>query len=88
MWVKPYLSQFLKGDQQVLSIIGKPGCGKTVLSTVINDYLQHPVGGTRYTSILVPISQSRMPQPPFQRFPNQPLQMVGSLPTRPLGPSP
>ncbi|KAJ5301736.1 hypothetical protein N7508_006599 [Penicillium antarcticum] len=56
MWMKPYLTRFLKGEQQVLSLIGKPGSGKTVLSTVINDYLQHPVGGTRYTSILVPIN--------------------------------
>ncbi|KAJ6051935.1 hypothetical protein N7460_002469 [Penicillium canescens] len=56
MWVKPFLTRFLKGEQQVLSIIGKPGSGKTVLSTVINDYLQHPVGGTKYTSILAPIN--------------------------------
>ncbi|KAJ5536107.1 hypothetical protein N7513_009293 [Penicillium frequentans] len=56
MWVRPYLTRFLKGEQQVLSITGKPGSGKTVLSTVINDYLQHPVGGMRYTSILAPIN--------------------------------
>jgi tetratricopeptide (TPR) repeat protein len=54
MWVKPYLTRFLKGDEQVLSVTGKPGSGKTVLSTVIDDYLQHPVGGTRY----MPISAS------------------------------
>jgi hypothetical protein len=58
MWVKPYLMRFLKGEQQVLSITGKTGSGKTVLSTVINDYLQYSVGGTRYMSILAPISQS------------------------------
>ncbi|KAJ5923455.1 hypothetical protein N7454_008700 [Penicillium verhagenii] len=56
MWVRPYLTRFLKSGQQLLSITGKPGSGKTVLSTVINDYLQHPVGGTRYTSILAPIN--------------------------------
>ncbi|KAJ5768999.1 hypothetical protein N7520_003558 [Penicillium odoratum] len=56
MWVKPYLTRFLKGKQQVLSITGKPGSGKTVLSTVINDYLQHPVGGMKYTPILAPIN--------------------------------
>lgn len=56
MWVKPYLTRFLKGEQQVLSITGKTGSGKTVLSTVINDYLQHSVGGTRYMSILAPIN--------------------------------
>ncbi|CAG8182384.1 unnamed protein product [Penicillium nalgiovense] len=56
MWVKPYLTRFLKGDQQVLSVTGKPGSGKTVLSTVINDCLQCSVGGTRYMSILVSIN--------------------------------
>ncbi|KAJ6191057.1 hypothetical protein N7519_001078 [Penicillium mononematosum] len=56
MWVKPYLMRFLKGEQQVLSITGKPGSGKTVLSTVINDYLQYSVGGTSYMSILAPIN--------------------------------
>lgn len=57
LWVKPYLTRFLKGEQQVLSITGNPGSGKSVLSAVINDHLQHPVGGMRYTSILAPISQ-------------------------------
>ncbi|KAJ5767230.1 uncharacterized protein N7511_004846 [Penicillium nucicola] len=56
MWVKPYLTRFLKGEKQALSIVGKPGSGKTVLSTVINDYLQHPVGGMKYTAILAPIN--------------------------------
>lgn len=73
MWVKPYLTRFLKGEQQALSFTGKPGCGKTVLSTVINDYLQHPIGGTRYTSILAPISQSCCPQAHPPHFPNQSL---------------
>jgi tetratricopeptide (TPR) repeat protein len=56
MWVKPHLTRFLNGEQQVLSIIGKPGSGKTVLSTVISDYVQHPAGEPRYTSILAPIN--------------------------------
>ncbi|KAJ5513442.1 hypothetical protein N7463_002994 [Penicillium fimorum] len=56
MWVKPYLIRFLKGEQQMLSITGKPGSGRTVLSTVINDYMQSAVGGTRYMSILAPIN--------------------------------
>ncbi|KAJ5128530.1 hypothetical protein N7448_002249 [Penicillium atrosanguineum] len=56
LWVKPYLTRFLKGEQQVLSITGKPGSGKSVLTTVINDHLQHPIGGRRYTSILAPIN--------------------------------
>lgn len=57
MWMKPYLSRFLKSGHQALSIIGKPGSGKTILSNVINDYLQHPGLGKRYTPLLVPISQ-------------------------------
>lgn len=65
LWVKSYLTQFLKGEQQLLSIIGKPGAGKSVLSSVINDHLQHPVGGMRYTSILAPISQSCCPHNPY-----------------------
>ncbi|OQD60485.1 hypothetical protein PENPOL_c023G04743 [Penicillium polonicum] len=56
MWVKPYLTRFLKGDEQVLSVTGKPGSGKTVLSTVIDDYLQYPVGGTRYMPIFASIN--------------------------------
>lgn len=63
MWIKPYLTRFLKGEKQVLSITGKSGSGKTVLSTVINDYLQHPAGGTKYTSIFAPISQYFCPHP-------------------------
>lgn len=65
LWVKPYLTRFLKSAQQVLSIIGKPGAGKSVLSSVINDHLQNPVGGMRYTSILAPISQSCHPTIPM-----------------------
>lgn len=65
LWVKSYLTQFLKGEQRLLSIIGKPGAGKSVLSSVINDHLQHPVGGMRYTSILAPISQSCWPHNPY-----------------------
>lgn len=65
LWVKPYLTRFLKGEQQVLSITGKPGSGKSVLSTAINDHLQHPSYGMRFTPILVPISQSCCPHTPL-----------------------
>ncbi|PWY73042.1 NACHT domain protein [Aspergillus heteromorphus CBS 117.55] len=60
LWVTPYLTRFLKSDQQILSITGKPGSGKSILSTVINDHLQHPVGGVTYKSIFAPIN-SRIP---------------------------
>ncbi|PYH98619.1 NACHT domain protein [Aspergillus ellipticus CBS 707.79] len=60
LWISPYLTRFLKNDQQILAITGKPGSGKSILSTVINDHLQHPVGGVTYKSIFAPIS-SRIP---------------------------
>jgi hypothetical protein len=72
MWVKPYLTRFLKGDEQVLSVTGKPGSGKTVLSTVIDDYLQHPVGGTRYMPISASISQFLLLLILPSDLPNQP----------------
>ncbi|RAL14183.1 uncharacterized protein BO97DRAFT_448794 [Aspergillus homomorphus CBS 101889] len=56
LWMTPYLTRFLKSDRKILSIHGKPGSGKTVLATVINDHLQHPLGGISYKSIFVPIS--------------------------------
>jgi energy-coupling factor transporter ATP-binding protein EcfA2 len=70
--VKPYLTRFLKGDEQVLSVTGKPGSGKTVLSTVIDDYLQHPIGGTRYMLISASMSQFLLLSILPSCFPNQP----------------
>ncbi|OKL63327.1 hypothetical protein UA08_01730 [Talaromyces atroroseus] len=60
LWMAPYLTRFLKSEQKTLSISGKPGSGKTILATVINDYLQHPTGGVMYKSIFVPIN-ARIP---------------------------
>ncbi|GKZ34145.1 hypothetical protein AbraIFM66950_004327 [Aspergillus brasiliensis] len=60
LWVTQYLTRFLKSNNQVLSFVGKPGSGKSILSTVINDHLQHPVGGVTYKSIFAPIN-SRVP---------------------------
>ncbi|KAL2814087.1 hypothetical protein BDW59DRAFT_167290 [Aspergillus cavernicola] len=56
LWVAPYLTRFLKGNQRVLAITGKQGCGKSILATVINDHLQHPVGGVSYEPIFIPIN--------------------------------
>ncbi|KAG2026218.1 hypothetical protein GB937_001725 [Aspergillus fischeri] len=56
LWMAPYLTGFLKSDQKTLFICGKPGAGKTILATVINDYLQYPIGGVTYSSIFVPIN--------------------------------
>jgi tetratricopeptide (TPR) repeat protein len=60
LWMAPYLTRFLKSERKTLSISGKPGSGKTILATVINDYLQHPIGGVMYKSIFVPIN-ARIP---------------------------
>lgn len=57
LWVGPYLTRFLKGENNTLSISGKPGSGKTVLSSVIVDYLQHPIGGVSYNTLFIPISE-------------------------------
>ncbi|KAI2899032.1 hypothetical protein CBS63078_7386 [Aspergillus niger] len=56
LWVAQYLTRFLKSNNQVLSFVGKPGSGKSILSTVINDHLQHPVGGVTYKPIFAPIN--------------------------------
>ncbi|KAI9368154.1 hypothetical protein BJX61DRAFT_546814 [Aspergillus egyptiacus] len=60
LWVNPYLVRFLKGQQRTLAITGKPGSGKSILATVINDQLQHPIGGVSYAPLFVPIN-SRVP---------------------------
>ncbi|CAH0041095.1 unnamed protein product [Clonostachys rhizophaga] len=60
LWIGPYLTRFLKGSCKTLSISGKQGSGKTVLSSVIVDYLQHPVGGVAYNTLFIPIN-SRIP---------------------------
>jgi DNA replication protein DnaC len=60
LWMAPYLARFLKSEQKTLSVSGKLGSGKTILATVINDYLQHPIGGVMYKSIFVSISKSAL----------------------------
>ncbi|KAL4778896.1 hypothetical protein BJX76DRAFT_362292 [Aspergillus varians] len=60
LWMAPYLTSFLKSDQKTLFISGKPGSGKTILATVINDYLQYHIGGVMYRPIFVPIN-ARIP---------------------------
>ncbi|KAE8373995.1 hypothetical protein BDV26DRAFT_300630 [Aspergillus bertholletiae] len=56
VWVMPYLKRFLKGSRQTLAISGNSGSGKSILATVINDHLQHPVGDVSYRTIFVPIN--------------------------------
>ncbi|OQE92518.1 hypothetical protein PENNAL_c0007G01338 [Penicillium nalgiovense] len=57
LWLEPHLGRFLRSQQQSLSIIGHPGSGKSILATVINDFLQQPNGGVGYESIFVPINR-------------------------------
>jgi hypothetical protein len=60
LWIGPYLTRFLKSNNHTLSIIGAPGSGKTVLASVITDYLQHSIGGNTYSTLYIPIN-SRVP---------------------------
>lgn len=55
LWVGPHLTRFLRGQDRVLSISGKPGCGKTVASSVIVDYLQRPISGVNHSALYVSI---------------------------------
>ncbi|KAK7941530.1 NACHT domain protein [Apiospora aurea] len=55
LWVAPQLTRYLRGQDKVLSISGKPGCGKTVASSVIVDYLQRPISGVHHSALYVPI---------------------------------
>ncbi|KAJ5286422.1 hypothetical protein N7524_001728 [Penicillium chrysogenum] len=57
LWLEPHLGRFLRSQQQSLSIIGHPGSGKSILATVINDFLQQPIGGVGYQPIFVPINR-------------------------------
>lgn len=58
LWMAPYLTRFLKTQQKHLSFTGPAGSGKTVLSSVIIDHLQHPHGGGSYNTLFVPISMT------------------------------
>lgn len=60
LWVGPYLTRFLRSPQKSMSICGKSGSGKTIVSSVLVDYLQRPIGGVNYKCIFVPIN-SRIP---------------------------
>ncbi|ETS81574.1 hypothetical protein PFICI_06576 [Pestalotiopsis fici W106-1] len=66
LWVGPYLTRFLKSHDTVFSISGKPGSGKSIVASVIVDYLQRPVSGVHYNTLFVPIS-SRIPAETTER---------------------
>ena len=56
LWIAPHLTRFLQGEDKILSIDGKEGSGKSILSSVIVDYLQRPISGVHYNAVFVPIS--------------------------------
>ncbi|KAK8036484.1 hypothetical protein PG991_001621 [Apiospora marii] len=58
LWVGPHLTRFLRGQDKVLAINGKPGCGKTVASSVIVDYLQRPISGVNHSALYVSIDSN------------------------------
>lgn len=55
-WIGPFLSDFLRGPQTTLSIVGQPGSGKTILSSVIVDSVSDQ--NSSYMTLFVPISES------------------------------
>lgn len=56
LWIGPYLARFLTSGTKTLTIMGKPGAGKTVLSSVVVDHLQQPIGDIFYNTLYIPIS--------------------------------
>ncbi|KAI0151435.1 NACHT domain protein [Pestalotiopsis sp. NC0098] len=66
LWVGPYLTRFLKSQDTVFSINGKPGSGKSIVASVIVDYLQRPISGVHFNTLFVPIS-SRIPAESTER---------------------
>jgi Cdc6-like AAA superfamily ATPase len=65
LWVVPYLTRFLKGSSKTMSITGKSGSGKTVLSSIIVDCMQRPIGGVHRNTVCVPISECHELNPNF-----------------------
>jgi Tfp pilus assembly pilus retraction ATPase PilT len=57
LWVAPHLTRFLRSQDRVLAISGKPGSGKSITSSVIVDYLQRPISGVHYNALFIPISE-------------------------------
>lgn len=58
LYIGTYLTRFLRSSQQAMCLSGPPGSGKTVLASVMIDYLQHPIAGVTYSTVFVPITTS------------------------------
>ncbi|KAI6362061.1 hypothetical protein MCOR25_006296 [Pyricularia grisea] len=60
LYIGTHLTRFLKSSQKTMVLSGSQGSGKTILASVILDYLQHPIGGITYNTLFVPID-ARIP---------------------------
>lgn len=47
-WIQSHLLDFLRSDDRLLTISGKPGCGKSMLGGWMKERLQRPLGRTSY----------------------------------------
>ncbi|KAH7017970.1 NACHT domain-containing protein [Microdochium trichocladiopsis] len=66
LYIGTHLTRFLRGPQKIMSLHGAPGSGKSVLASVIVDYLQRPIAGIKYNTLFVAID-SRIPVEAMQR---------------------
>ncbi|TLD15231.1 hypothetical protein PspLS_10631 [Pyricularia sp. CBS 133598] len=60
LYIGTHLTRFLKSSQKTMLLSGPQGSGKTILASVILDYLQHPIAGITYNTLFVPID-ARIP---------------------------
>lgn len=57
LYIGTHLTRFLRGSQKIMSLHGTPGSGKSVLASVIVDYLQRPIAGITYNTLFVAIGK-------------------------------
>ena len=57
LYIGTHLTRFLRSPHKIMSLHGAAGCGKSVLASVIADYLQRPIAGITYDTLFVPIGK-------------------------------
>lgn len=57
LYIGTHLTRFLRGSHKIMSLHGAPGSGKSVLASVIVDYLQRPIAGITYNTLFVAIGK-------------------------------
>ncbi len=57
-WFQRHLLDFSRSTEDILSIIGPAGCGKSVLSRWIVERLQRPIGKKTYETLFFTIGRS------------------------------